>query len=196
MTAVESSASMRAQRPGHLATPLNAVAEALPFPDGQFEASMATFTVHQWTALEAGLAEMRRVTRGPVVILTCDPALVQRFWLNDCAPDVLATEARRDPALDRITAVLGGVARIVPVPIPLHCQDGFNEAYYGRPERLLDEGARMAYSAWSFVSVATRSTYAAISRREPGTPVTVVCAPSLNSMARCGWSWPNHNVTE
>jgi SAM-dependent methyltransferase len=113
MTAVEPSASMRAQRPGHLATALNAVAEALPFPNGQFEASMATFTAHQWTALEAGLAEMRRVTRGPVVILTCDPALVQRFWLNDYAPDVLATEARRYPALDRITAVLGGVARIV-----------------------------------------------------------------------------------
>jgi ubiquinone/menaquinone biosynthesis C-methylase UbiE len=83
MTAVEPSASMRAQRPGHLVTALNAVAEALPFPDGRFDASMATFTVHQWSTLEAGLAEMRRVTRGPVVILTCDPSLVQRFWLND-----------------------------------------------------------------------------------------------------------------
>ena len=132
LTAVEPSASMRAQRSAHLSVAVDAVAEKLPFPDSHFDASMATFTVHQWTALEAGLTEMRRVTRGPVVVLTCDPDLVQRFWLNDYAPEVLATEARRYPSLDRISVVLGGTARIVPVPIPLHCLDGFNEAYYGR----------------------------------------------------------------
>ena len=91
VTAVEPSASMRAQRPRHLALAIDAVAEHLPFADGQFDAAMATFTVHQWSDLERGLAGMRRVTRGPVVILTCDPALVQAFWLNDYAPDVLAT---------------------------------------------------------------------------------------------------------
>ena len=35
--------------------------------------------------------------------------------------------------------------------IPLQCRDGFNEAYYGRPECLLEDAARMACSAWSFV---------------------------------------------
>jgi hypothetical protein len=45
------------------------------------------------------------------------------------------------------------------VPIPLRCLDGFNEAYYGRPERLLDERARTACSAWSLVSEATRKGY-------------------------------------
>jgi hypothetical protein len=39
----------------------------------------------------------------------------------------------------------------LPVPIPLTCTDGFAEAYYGRPERLLESGARLACSAWSFV---------------------------------------------
>jgi hypothetical protein len=37
------------------------------------------------------------------------------------------------------------------VPIPLGCTDGFCEAHYGRPERLLDPGARSARSVWSFV---------------------------------------------
>jgi hypothetical protein len=166
MTAVEPSASMRAQRPSHLVPALDAVAEALPFPDRCFDASMATFTVHQWTALDAGLAEMRRVTRGPVLILTCDPRLVQRFWLSRYAPDVLATEARRYPALDRISRVLGGATRIVPVPIPLHCRDGFNEAYYGRPERLLDSNARLACSAWSFVDQPTSDGYVDHLRRD------------------------------
>lgn len=155
ITAVEPSASMRAQRPEGLVPAIDAVAETLPFPDRQFDASMTTFSVHQWTRLDEGLREMRRVTRGPVVVLSCDPDLVRQFWLDEYAPEVLAAEARRYPSLDRIASVLGGDIRIVPVPIPLLCRDGFNEAYYGRPERLLDPGARLACSAWSFVTPAT-----------------------------------------
>ena len=154
VAAVEPSASMRAQRPAELSAAIDATAEALPFADCSFDASMATFTVHQWRDLEAGLGEMRRVTRGPVVILSCDPRLVRDFWLDDYAPEVLATEARRYPSLAHLGAVLGGSVEIAAVPIPLACRDGFNEAYYGRPECFLDAGARAACSAWSFVGEA------------------------------------------
>jgi len=166
VTAVEPSATMRAQRPSHLSIAIDAIAEALPFDDNQFDASMATFTVHQWTNLERGLAEMRRVARGPVLILTCDPTLVERFWLNDYAPEVLATEARRYPSLHTIQDALGRMASVRDVPIPLDCTDGFNEAYYGRPERLLDDGARLACSAWSFVSDEVREEYVDSLRRD------------------------------
>lgn len=152
--AVEPSASMRTQRPADIAVAIDATAEKLPFPDQSFDASMATFTVHQWQDLDAGLREMRRVTRGPVVILSCDPELVEAFWLNHYAPAVLATEARRYPSLGHIGAVLGGDVEIVAVPIPRACRDGFNEAYYGRPELFLEPAARSACSAWSFVSEA------------------------------------------
>lgn len=151
VTALEPSASMRAQRPADLPEAIDGVAERLPFADRSFDAAMATFTVHQWPDLEAGLAEMRRVSRGPVVILTCDPAQVQVYWLNAYAPGVLAAEARRYPTFDRLRAGLGTPVEIVPVPIPLDCRDGFNEAYYGRPEMFLDEKARLSCSAWSFV---------------------------------------------
>jgi hypothetical protein len=161
VTAVEPSASMRAQRPPHLSNAIDATAEHLPFADKSFEASMASFSVHQWTDLDAGLAEMRRVTTGPVVVLTCDPALVQAFWLNEYAPLVLAAEARRYPTLARLAAGLGGAPDPIPVPIPLHCRDGFNEAYYGRPEMLLDDAARLACSAWSFVPESSARTYVA-----------------------------------
>lgn len=151
VTAVEPSAAMRAQRPPRLAAAIDATAEALPFPDKAFDASMATFSIHQWRDLAKGLAEMRRVTRGPVVVMTCDPDLVERFWLSDYEPDVLRVEARRYPALGPVAAALGARSEIRPAPIPLDCVDGFNEAYYGRPERLLEPGARVACSAWSFV---------------------------------------------
>lgn len=151
VTAVEPSAAMRAQRPVGAAPVVDAVAEHLPFPDDAFDAALASFTVHQWRDLGAGLREARRVTRGPVVVLTCDPAALQRSWLQEYAPEVIATEAGRYPAIPDIRSGLGGDVTITPLPIPLRCVDGFSEAYYGRPEMLLDAGARRANSAWSFV---------------------------------------------
>lgn len=159
VTAVEPSASMRAQRPSRLPPAIDAVAEALPFADGAFDAAMATFTIHQWADLGRGLAEMRRVTRGPAVVMTCDPAAVAGFWLNDYAPEVLAEEARRYPPLDAIAKALSGQVEILRVAIPLNCADGFNEAYYGRPERLLEPGARLACSGWSFVGDAVQTRF-------------------------------------
>ena len=161
VTAVEPSASMRAQRPAHLSRAINAVAGALPFDDKSFDAAMATFTVHQWPDLAAGLAEMRRVTRGSIIILSCDPDELNRFWLDDYAPEVITVEALRYPRIEAITQALGGKAEVLSVPIPLDCSDGFGEAYYGRPERLLDPGARLANSAWSFVDASVGPRFVA-----------------------------------
>lgn len=152
VTAVEPSAAMRAQRPTGSAPVVDAIAEDLPFEDRTFDAALAAFTVHQWKDLHGGLREMRRVTRGPVVILTCDPAALPRSWINDYAPEVIATEASRYPTITDVRSGLGGTVTVEQVPIPLGCVDGFSEAYYGRPEALLDPGARRANSAWSLVS--------------------------------------------
>lgn len=154
VTPVEPSSAMRAQRPTHLAAAVDATAEALPFAENAFDAALASFTVHQWSDLRAGLGELRRVTNGPVVVLTCDPAALDRFWLQQYAPEVIATEASRYPNIDAIADGLGGTVEVSSIPIPLDCTDGFGEAYYGRPEALLDPGARLANSAWSFVDPA------------------------------------------
>jgi SAM-dependent methyltransferase len=159
VTAVEPSASMRAQRPAGRPA-MDATAESLPFEDASFDAGMATFSVHQWSDVDAGLAELRRVTRGPVAILSADPALVENFWLTDYAPEVMATEASRYPPIDRIALALGGHVEVVVVPIPFDCVDGFNQAYYGRPEALLDPGARAANSAWTFVGPEVEARFA------------------------------------
>jgi hypothetical protein len=168
VTAIEPSASMRSQRPSHLSVAIDAVAEKIPFPDRYFDAAMATFTVHQWSDLRMGLSEMRRVTHGPVIVMTCDPDEVTRFWLNEYAPEVLAIEARRYPSIDSIAAGLGGAVEVLSVPIPLNCRDGFNEAYYGRPECLLEDGARLACSAWSFVDRAIVERFVIHLRRDLG----------------------------
>ncbi|MCU0152519.1 class I SAM-dependent methyltransferase [Curtobacterium poinsettiae] len=130
-------------------------AEDLPFADDTFDAAVSTFSLHGWAergALERGLAEVRRVTRGPIVIVTFDPDRIERSWLAEYAPEVLSAEARRHPALPRITDALGDdTVTSTPLPIPFTCVDGFAEAYYARPERLLDPAVRRADPAWDLV---------------------------------------------
>ena len=166
VTAVEPSAVMRAQRPSHLPRAVNAVAERLPFADDSFDASMTTFSAHQWSDLAAGLKEMRRVTRGPIAILTGDPDALDRCWLADYSPEVIATEARRYPPVSAFATVLGANIETSEVPIPLDCRDGFNEAYYGRPEMLLDPAARSVCSAWSFVDPSAVARFERTLRRD------------------------------
>ncbi|MBL9173087.1 MAG: class I SAM-dependent methyltransferase [Verrucomicrobiales bacterium] len=161
VTAVEPSATMRRERPIHLPAAVDACAEDLPFADHSFDAAMGTFTVHQWSDLAGGLKEVRRVTRGPVVILTCDPALLRTYWLYEYSPEAIETEASRFPEISALAGGLGGVTRVTRVPIPFDCTDGFNDAYYGRPEMLLNPAARLACSAWSFVAPAAVSRFEA-----------------------------------
>jgi len=151
VTAVEPSASMRAQRPAHLSVAIDATADSLPFADNSFDAAMASVTVHQWPDLARGLGEMRRVTTGPVVILTFDPVPPMHWWLIDYVPELFDVEAKRMPPLERISDALGGGAEIRTVMIPNDSTDGFGQAFFGRPERVLEPEVRRAMSAWSFV---------------------------------------------
>ena len=150
--ALEPSASMRAQRPAHLSPAIHGVAEALPFDDGAVDASMATITIHQWSDWRKGVRELRRVTRGPVVVMTFDREALHHFWLAEYAPEVIEAERRRYPAIEAIVEELGGSTEVRVVQIPIDCTDGFTEAFYARPERMLDPKVRKAQSAWGFVA--------------------------------------------
>ena len=151
ITAVEPSSTMRAQRPNGLNPAIDAVAEDLPFADNTFDASMSIFSIHQWKDLRKGLAEMRRVTRGKVILMSCLPSKVCDYWLYDYAPQILEIEAKRFPSKEEIEDGLNQKVNSIQVPIPLNCSDGFNEAYYGRPELLLNKKARQSCSSWGFV---------------------------------------------
>ena len=155
VAAIEPSAAMRAQRPPASVPAIDAVAEQLPFDDNTFDAAMAMVTVHQWTDTARGLAELRRVSRGPVLVLTFDGDALDRFWLAEYAPELIAAERRRYPAIDTIAASIGSTSRVTEIPIPADCVDGFTEAFYARPEQFLDPEVRAAQSAWGFVEPET-----------------------------------------
>jgi SAM-dependent methyltransferase len=148
VVAIEPSAAMRAQRPPHLAPAIDAVAERLPLDDRSVDASMALATVHQWSDLRRGLRELRRVTRGPVVVMAFDGDALERFWLAEHAPELIAATRRRDPPIAAICGGLGGTVTVETVRIPNDCLDGFLEAFHARPERYLDPAVRRAQSVW------------------------------------------------
>jgi SAM-dependent methyltransferase len=154
VTAVEPSAAMRHQRPPHLVDAIDGIAEALPFDDDSFDAAMATVTIHQWADTDKGLRELRRVSRGPVVILTFDGDALDTLWLGDYVPELFSAERRRYPGIEHVRQVLGGISTVTPVPVPIDCVDGFTEAYYARPERFLERAVRQSQSAWGFVEPA------------------------------------------
>jgi SAM-dependent methyltransferase len=148
--AVEPSATMRAQRPAGAAPAIDARAEALPLDDGAVDAAMACVTIHHWESSEAGLAELRRVARGPVVVFTFEldhlPA-----WQLEYLREGVAKERPRFPAIDDIAAALGGRTRVEQIPTPGDCTDGFFEAFWRRPEALLDPEVRGAQSVWALL---------------------------------------------
>jgi SAM-dependent methyltransferase len=148
--AIEPSAVMRRQRPAHLARAVPAIAERLPLAGGSVDAAMAIFTVHHWSNPRQGLRELRRVTRGPVVVMTLDPDLLGSWWFGRYIPELIAAERGRFLPIEAIRSTLGEPAVVQSVPVPFDCTDGFVEAFYGRPERLLDPAVREAQSIWSF----------------------------------------------
>jgi SAM-dependent methyltransferase len=121
-------------------------AESLSFADGSFDAAMAVLTVHHWNDQAKGLRELRRVARGPVVILTYDPAF-RESWLVDYIPELWTLDEAQMPPLSAYAAAFGPVS-ITPVPIPHDCTDGFLAAYWRRPAAYLDPRVRAAISSF------------------------------------------------
>ena len=146
LLAVEPSQVMIRQRPAGAAYAVQATAEALPVADGAADAAMAVLTVHHWTSLEAGIAELRRIARRRIVVLTWDPRMTLRFWLlAGYLPEAAAFDDARAVPLEHLAGLLGG-SRIEPVLVPHDCTDGFAGAYWRRPEAYLDPAIRAGIS--------------------------------------------------
>jgi SAM-dependent methyltransferase len=145
LTAVEPSREMIRKRNPHAARAIQANADHLPFPDKSFDGSMAILTIHHWPDKAAGLREMRRVTRGRIVLLTFDPS--HRPWLTDYLPELVALDEAQMPRMSDYERWLGPV-QVTPVPVPHDCSDGFLYAYWRRPEAYLDPYIRSGSSSF------------------------------------------------
>ena len=153
VVAIEPSLAMRAQRIARGKMPaLTGTADAIPFDDNSFDAAMAMVTLHHWPDMQKGLQELRRVSRNQVLILTFDPDALHQFWNAQYFPELIEVEKARYPSIPFITDALGGQTTVQQIAVPLDCSDGFQEAFYGRPEAFLDKDIRQAQSAWKFLA--------------------------------------------
>jgi SAM-dependent methyltransferase len=149
--AVEPSATMRAQRPPGAAPVIHARAEALPLDDDAVDAAMACVTIHHWEPPTAGLSELRRVARDTVVVFTFELDALPA-WQHEFLAALLAAEKPRFPGVDQVAATLGGRTRVERIPTPADCIDGFFEAFWNRPEALLDPEVRSSQSGWTHLA--------------------------------------------
>jgi hypothetical protein len=154
----------------------------------------ARTVLNHWEPPEAGLAELRRVARGPVVVFTFELDSLPT-WHQGHLAEGLAIERRRFPSMTPIAAALGGRVRVERVPTPGGCVDGFFEAFWRRPEAF----ARSRCSGVAVDLGAAGAGRRGTDRGAPGRGAGVRrlgrrAWPSSNggrrSMAPCGWSSP------
>lgn len=145
VVAVEPSPAMLRQRPAGSAVAIRGVADALPFAGDAFAGAMALLTIHHWPDPLAGLRELRRVTRGPVVVFTFDHEVHAEQWLvTDYLPAMLALDTNVPSPAAVADALGGGVVQTITVPHD--CTDGFCHSWWRRPAAYLDPAVRAGIS--------------------------------------------------
>ena len=153
--AVEPSEVMIAQRDPGRAPAIRSGAYPLPLADRSVDAAMAILTIHHWDEhQELGVRELRRVARGPVVILTYDPEVSVRMWLlADYLPEVAELDRRIFVPLETLARWLDTEVEIRTVPIPRDTPDWMLGSFWAHPERVLDARARAATSGFARMPV-------------------------------------------
>lgn len=109
---------------------------------------MGVFTMQHWDDVDRGLAEVLRVTRDRVVLLTLDLDVTAEMCLcRDYLPEIVEHDRGTFPSIAQLEATLPG-ARVETIPVPRDCTDGFCVALWSRPEAHLDPNVRRSSSIW------------------------------------------------
>lgn len=145
LLALEPSRVMIDQRSARSAPCVQGVAEALPFADDAFDATMGVLTMHHWPDREQAFAELARVAPRHVYTVY-DTTLTSDFWLLDYFP-----ETRHDPMEVNAPTpdLLGNYFDVIDVQVlwvPRECSEGFAAASWARPHDYLDPEMQQAIS--------------------------------------------------
>lgn len=147
---IDPSAVMALQRERTRPPAVLGAAEQLPLADGAVDAAMAVMTLNHWNDVERGLAELSRVASRRVVLMTTDMDVAAQMWLlRDYVPEVAARNRQEFPTIAQIKSMLNAPTRVIPVPVPHDCTDGFTLAFWSRPEAVLNPAARAATSEFA-----------------------------------------------
>jgi SAM-dependent methyltransferase len=149
--AIEPSDVMAAQRPPERVPAIRAFADDLPLFDRSVDAAMSVLSLHHWDeGQERGVRELRRVARGPVVLVTFDPHVCNRMWVvADYLPELAELDRRIFPAFETLAGWLGGDTEEIVLPTARDTPDWTFASFWSHPERVLDADARAATSGFA-----------------------------------------------
>jgi SAM-dependent methyltransferase len=154
VVAVEPSAVMVGQRAPHAAPVVQAAAEALPFRHASFDAAMAISTIHHWSDLAGGLAEMARVAHRRIVYFSEAARHGQHWLIDDYFPEIVDMPTNRAaPRADAVAALLSGTVTIDVFEVPRDFSDGAG-AFWGRPEMYCDPSVQAGLSMFALLDPA------------------------------------------
>jgi len=146
--AVEPSATMRSQA---IADPaiewIDGYADNLPLSNQSADSAIIMLAFHHFQNYQQALCEVHRVTGGgQIVLFTCDPAMISRFWLTKYFPsfvkDVESSFLPIPQLMAEIGAVTGNLVSVVPFPLPHDLSDSFAAVGWARPELYFDNSVR------------------------------------------------------
>lgn len=145
---------MASQREGRVPA-IVGTAGRLPLRDKSVDAALAVLTIHHWDQeQEQGVRELRRVARGPVVIVTCDPEVSGQMWLmRNYLTEVGELDRRIFPSITNLAEWLGGATLTHAIPVPKDTPDWTLMSFWAHPERVLDRAAREATSGFARMPV-------------------------------------------
>lgn len=148
--AVEPSHVMAAQRPPERPC-VRAMAHDLPLHDQHVDAAMAVLSLHHWAPDQrAGVAELCRVARDAVVILTIDPVVCGRMWLlADYLVEVAAMDLQIFPSPTQVAEWMDRPADIQVIPVSRDTPDRTLMAFWAHPEWVLDPAIRASTSGFA-----------------------------------------------
>lgn len=156
--AVEPSLIMRSQANKHPQVEwLSGYAENLPLPTSSVDAAISVLAIHHFSDFEQAAREMNRVVRtGAIVLLTFDPRLVKKFWLNDYFPFLWKDAESVFPPLDNmVDLIYKNSQRTVEVStlmLPHDLTDMFLAAGWRQPEVYLNPEVRAGMSAFALAN--------------------------------------------
>lgn len=137
---------------------ISGCAENIPFPDNTFDGTIAVFTVHHWTDMPQGVAELSRVLKqnAKLVFLSFTPQQMKGYWLNHYFPKMMARALTVVPEAPGMEALLlaNGFQAVQFEKYFVHpgLEDHFLYSSKYHPERYLVPEIRNNASAFSLLS--------------------------------------------
>jgi len=145
LIALEPSATMIAQRSPDAAPCIQGVAEALPFADDAFDATMGILTMHHWIDRAQAFSELARLAPRHVYTLY-DTEVAQGFWLTDYFPETRTHPMEVQAPTAELLSEWFDVVDERPLWVPKDCCEGFAAAAWDRPHLYLDPERQKAVS--------------------------------------------------